>query len=132
MNRIELLRHVANNLEAGRAAGSGLHYNGHNSNAPRIYHIQWDAFDIYTLAAHTHKVNNYTVPAPESKEPSAGVRYYISATSSRDFTRTFVWDGGPYCLLMLTRKVLFLTKEAAQQNTLALLGLDPDLGVEGV
>jgi hypothetical protein len=84
----------------------------------------------YTLAPLTHEVNNFTVPAPIDFKPIINVVYYTAAPASRNLMGCVAWTGSEYCLLMLTRKVLFSTKEAAQQNALAWLGLDPDLGVE--
>jgi hypothetical protein len=132
MNQIELLRHVANNLESGRAAGFGLQCEGDYSRAIVMTDMNLCDPESYTLAPRTHEVNNFTVPAPMSVDPIVGVVYYTAAPPSRDLTGSVLWSGSEYCLLMLTRRVLFATKAAAQQNALAMLGRDPALGVEGV
>tara|TARA_R110002167_G_scaffold271300_4_gene477880 strand:- start:14909 stop:15307 length:399 start_codon:yes stop_codon:yes gene_type:complete len=132
MNQVELLRHVADNLEAGRLAGFGLQFNQRDSAAGNIMAIQWHNYEIYTLAPRTHDVNGFIVLAPMSVEPAAGVVCYTASTSSGDLTSPLLWTGSAYCLLVLARKVLFSTKEAAQQNALAMIGRNPDFGVEGV
>ena len=132
MNQIELLRHVADNLEAGRAAGIGLLFNECSLVSTSISNIWWGKSNLYTLAPRTHEVNGFTVPAPIDVEPSINVVYYTAAPASRNLIGCVAWTGSEYCLLMLARNVLFATKEAAQQNALAMLGRDPVLGIEGV
>ena len=132
MNQVELLRHVADNLEAGKEAGAGLIYNGRTSGSIDAKDIRLDTHKLYTLAPRTHEVNGFTVPAPIDVEPVTNVVRYTAATDGGDLASPLLWTGSEYCLLMLTRNVLFATKEAAQQNTLALLGRDPALGVDGV
>ena len=132
MNQAELLRHVADNLEAGRAAGFGLLFNECSLVSTSISNIWWGKPSLYTLAPRTHEVNGFTVPAPIDFKPVYNYAYYTASTAGKELTGCLLWTGSEYCLLMLARNVLFATKEAAQQNALAMLGWDPALGVEGV
>ena len=135
MNQIELLRHVADNIEAGRDASCGLLFRGQIltlASDSNLDAFAWGAPEGYTLAPPTHTVNGFVVPAPEDVEPDLGVTFYTAATSMRDFAGLVEWSCSGYCELMLARGVIFATKLAAQQNALAMLGRDPSKGVYGV
>ena len=86
----------------------------------------------FTLAPRTHEVNNFTVPAPLTEAPAKGTYYYIASIHSDDYFLSEVWDGHPLDNKYLRRGLIHLTKAAAQQNALAMLGRDPAKGVEGV
>ena len=140
MNIQEILQIMSDNAkpdENGDTCKNGhVMHNIHFDGAPILIvedHILGVALyqpNRFTLAPRTHEVNNFTVPAPISVEPIVDVVYYTAAPPSRDLTGSVLWSGSDYCLLMLTRRVLFSTKAAAQQNALAMIGRDPDLGVE--
>ena len=132
MNQIELLRHVADNLESGKEAGAGLLYNGSASVSINPKDIRLDTHKLYTLAPRTHEVNGFTVPAPLTEPPANGTYYYIASTEQDYLFLSSSWDGLPLDYKYLRRGLIHLTEEAAQQNALAMIGRDPDLGVEGV
>jgi hypothetical protein len=132
MNQVELLRHVADNLEADRLAGFGLQYNGSASAAGNIMAIQWYNYEIYTLAPRTHEVNRFTVPAPLTEPPAKGTYYYVPSLFSINYTNSTNWGGCAIDQRAFSRGLTFATNEAAQQNALAMIGRDPALGVEEV
>ena len=127
MNQIELLRHVADNLEAGIATCSGLQRNGRS-----VTHINLPNSDEYTLAPRTHTVNSFVVPAPLTEPPAMGTAYFIASPLTDAYFNHSNWDGYKLDLKYLNRGAVHLTKEAAQQNALAMLGKDPVKGVDGV
>ena len=49
MNQVELLRHVADNIENGREVSHGLLVNGMLSNATKLIHLALDAPQAYSL-----------------------------------------------------------------------------------
>ena len=132
MNQVELLRHVANNLEAGKEAGAGLLHSGCTSAAGNIMAIQWNDYEIYTLAPRTHEVNGFDVPTPLTEPPAKGTYYYIPSVFSTNYTNSTNWDDCSVDWRSFSRGLIHLTKEAAQKNALAMIGIDPALGVEDV
>tara|TARA_R110002167_G_scaffold9628_2_gene44539 strand:- start:359 stop:787 length:429 start_codon:yes stop_codon:yes gene_type:complete len=85
----------------------------------------------FTLAPRTHEVNGFTVPAPLTEPPAKGFNYFTPVIAHDEFFGATNWDGYPLDLRFLSRGLCFTTKEAAQQNALAMLGRDPAKGVEG-
>ena len=132
MNQVELLRHVASNLESGRASGSGLQCEGDYSRAIVMTDMNLCDPESYTLAPRTHEVNVFTVPAPLTEPPAKGTYYYVASTEQDYFFLSSSWDGIPLEYKYLRRGLIHLTEEAAQQNALAMIGRDPALGVEDV
>ena len=84
----------------------------------------------FTLAPRTHKVNGFDVPVPEVKKPGMGTVCHTAAASSSDFMGLVMWSGSNYCLLMLSRGLVHLTKEAAIANAKAMCGIDPEAEIE--
>ena len=132
MNEVELLRYVADNLEAGREAGAGLLYNGSTSKSISVKDIRLDTHKLYAVAPRTHKVNNFTVPYHMHVEPEDDTIYYVPSLDADDLSYSKVWEGDPFDKRVFYRGLCFNTREAAQHNTLAITGRDPALGVEGV
>ena len=132
MNQIELLRHVADNLEAGRETGEGLLIDGLTSNATSVSGVRWNDSECYTLAPRTHTVNSFVVPAPMDVEPDKNSPFFAIALSSKNLTPCYKWYGDSEDITLFRRGVCFHTQEAAQQNALAMLGRDPAKGVDGV
>tara|TARA_R110000851_G_scaffold329453_1_gene501356 strand:+ start:67 stop:450 length:384 start_codon:yes stop_codon:yes gene_type:complete len=127
MNQIELLRHVADNIEAGRDTGCGLALDG---KANPIIH--WLSGAQYTLAPRTHKVNGFVVPAPMMEKPKQEEEIWLSMPTDDEWSECDKWNDHPIFYRYLERGLCFTTKEAAQQNALAMLGRDPAKGVDGV
>ena len=135
MNQIELLRHVADNLEAGRDAACGLLFRGQIltlASDSNLDAFAWGAPEAYTLAPRTHTVNSFVVPSPMDIEPEIGDLYFVSNLQMDEFDPRTTWDGDQMDAKRLSRGLCFTTKEAAQQNALAMLGRDPAKGVDGV
>ena len=127
MNQIELLRHVADNLEAGIATCSGLQRNGRS-----VTHINLPNSDEYTLAPRTHTVNSFVVPAPMVVKPKQEEEIWIPMPTDDEWAECGKWNDHPIFYRYLERGLCFATKLAAQQNALAMLGRDPSKGVDGV
>ena len=133
MNQIELLRHVADNIEAAMVPFKGLLYQGEAIKTNQALSLfVWDYPEHYTLAPRTHTVNGFVVPAPMDVKPSRGERYNIVDFTEADLLYSYSWAGDPADNRMFKRGLCFTTKEAAQQNALAMLGRDPAKGVDGV
>lgn len=119
----ELLRHVADNLEAGRTEWHGLLFNGASGDHFRNY--SWEHANLYTLAPRTHIVNGFEVPAPLSVAPGSGLPYFLANLTLRGIATKVKWWNDKNDELFLSRKLCFSTEEDALQNGLALLGYDP-------
>ena len=133
MTEIELLKHVLANFESKRDFNFGLIYYSKPDESVDLSDIDWDNPEQYTLAPRTHTVNSFVVPAPESKPMVEGTDYYMPAPGNKEFASyNEYWNNVEHDLWRLHRGVIFTTKEAAQQNALAMLGRDPAKGVDGV
>jgi hypothetical protein len=64
----ELLRHVADNVEAGKPANHDLLYWGRPSIVDHISCFNWTDHDNYSNTPKTHNCNGHEVPAPECAE----------------------------------------------------------------
>tara|TARA_R110000772_G_scaffold43692_2_gene100666 strand:- start:1969 stop:2364 length:396 start_codon:yes stop_codon:yes gene_type:complete len=130
MNQVELLRHVADNLEAGRAAGIGLLFNKCSLVSTSISNIWWRKPSFYTLAPRTHKVNSFDVPVPESKELKSREQYYTACPTATCYFDIHAWVGDAVDLKNLKRGLIHLTPEAAIANGKAMCGTDPEAETE--
>ena len=130
MTDIEILEHVLGNLRVGVPAGEGLILEGKDSGAERLRDM--GLFEGYTLAPRTHTVNGFIVPSPMGVKPSRGERYSIIDFTEADLLQVLPWRDDPADNRSFKRGLCFTTKEAAQQNALAMLGRDPSKGVYGV
>tara|TARA_R110000851_G_scaffold129651_1_gene262719 strand:- start:7533 stop:7910 length:378 start_codon:yes stop_codon:yes gene_type:complete len=121
MNQVELLRHVADNLESGKEAGAGLLYNESTSGSIDATSISLSNSGRYTLAPRTHKVNGIEVPAPLTEPPALGTTYFIASPLCDVYFNFTYWDGYKIDMRYLNRGLVHLTKEAAVQNAKAMI-----------
>lgn len=82
----------------------------------------------YRIKDATREVNGFTVPAPERNPPILGSDYYLPFLTKPDLVERYHWDGVDADCRLLRIGMVFKTKEAAAQNALAMLGLDPNGG----
>lgn len=126
MTEIELLEYVLGNLKADRPAGYGLLLDGELSTA-------WSVFDMglyrgYTEFPRTHMVNDFEVPAPESKKP--GGKYFTPDIDHVSYCHEAVWTDHERDEMRLKRNMIHLSAEFAIANAKAMLGINPDLEAE--
>ena len=79
----------------------------------------------YRVAAQTHTINGFTVPAPVKYFLEEGVEYYSPDLGAAYFRSYHTWQGSPSDLDRVQRNMVFLTAEAATANAKAMCGLDP-------
>lgn len=79
----------------------------------------------YRIKVKTRCVNGFTVPAPEEKPIKQGEVYYLPFLTKRELVSKYAWNAGSVDLRLLRLGLVFKTKMAAQQNALAMLGIDP-------
>ncbi len=117
----DLLRHIADNIESGRAAFSGI-------NCPEgdCGSLIWVCPDKFSLKPETHIVNGFEVPAPMSKEPVYCERYCFPDFTSKTFYHNYEWGNYEADRALFEREVCFSTPEAAAANAKAMLGIDPN------
>lgn len=82
-------------------------------------------FDIIGMYPETRIINGFEVPAPESKEPEYGARYYLAAPDSIHFYGAYAWSRHELNNIWLKRGLVFLNEEDAVTNAKAMLGIDP-------
>jgi hypothetical protein len=117
----ELLRYVADNVEAGKYAGAGLLYRGEPATLINAIGLRYCGED-YTLAPKTRLVNGYEVPLPETEPLAMGQAYvYIDMSAPKYFSRS-TWTGHDIDAQRLKRGILFLKEAAARANAVAMLG----------
>ena len=79
----------------------------------------------YRVAAQTHTINGFTVPAPVKYFLEGGVEYYSPDLGAAYFRSGHTWQGNQADLDRAHRNLVFLTAEAATANAKAMCGLDP-------
>jgi hypothetical protein len=121
----ELLRHVADNVEAGRNTGHGLLYSGVSHSVDHPDAIAWRCSQYYALAPKTHTVNGFEVPAPETDPPRHTQDYYYVDPAEKEYHGSTCWINDRFDKARLARGLVFLDPEAARANGLALFGIDP-------
>ena len=127
MKLIDLLRHIADNLENGKAKSFGLFNTVTQSLAftgeTAEFIVKY--FDDYEVAPDTHIVNGFEVPSSMSIAPQRDEEYFFMQLGDGSLQCRHTWDGDKYDHKWLSRGLCFETKQAAQQNALAILGYDP-------
>ena len=127
MKQSDMLRHIADNIENGRSKSFGLFstetqslaYEGETADFLVKY------FDGYEVAPQTHIVNGFEVPLPMSITPKVDEKYFFMSLGDDNLQCRHNWDDDYSDRKWLSRGLCFKTKEAAQENALAILGYDP-------
>ncbi len=79
----------------------------------------------YRIKVKTRCVNGFTVPAPEEKPIKQGEVYYLPFLTKRELVECYHWDDVEEDHRLLRMGMVFKTKEAAQQNAQAMIGINP-------
>lgn len=119
MNQVELLRHVADNLEAGRPAGHGLLCNGKT-----VESIAFGCPGAYSLAPRTRIINGVEVPAPMDKRPEKSMRYWIEAPQFEELCDSTTCDGCRQDFRFFELGLCYESAEAAAANCRARYGIE--------
>lgn len=128
MNTVELLRHVADNIDNKRVANHGLLFSGGSCAAPvglLDINIIWNMASSYTLAPATHTVNGFEVAKSISVQPSEGDITHLADQVGVRYHNQNRWTGSNFDYRMFNRGLLFATPEDAAANAKAMLGIDP-------
>jgi hypothetical protein len=121
----ELLRHVADNVEAGKPVNHGLLYWGLTSIVDHISCFNWTDHANYSNKPKTHTVNGWEVPTPATQPLDRGQEYLYVDMSHPKWVNRDNWTGHEIDHRRLERRVLFLTQEAAMANAKAMTGINP-------
>ena len=119
----DLLRHIADNVENEKHWVTGLTYD--NPNARPVWDDVAENHDRFKLAPRTHDVNGFTVPAPEVEGLDKGQEYFFPCANHKEWVGWYFWSNDKCDTLLLERRSVFLTQEAAIANAKAMLGIDP-------
>ena len=125
MTEIELLEYVLKNIKSGEMPTKGLLIHGREGRTVSVSGVSWERPQDYSLAPRTHKVNGFTVPAPEVKAPSLRDCYWIPCLEKEDMMLNCCWGDWEADKRFLSIGLIHLTKEAAIANTRAMLKIDP-------
>ena len=124
----DLLRHVADNVEAGEVASHGLMLWGSTSVASKPEDIAWDECGEYELKPATHTVNGFKVPVAMSVAPES--YYWVPDLFDAPLTYQYRWSGDNSDQRALKRNLCFSTPEDAAANAKAMLGINPSTPIE--
>ena len=129
----DLLRHVADNVEAGRLTGYGLLFNGREprSASSESCCLAFSMPACYSIAPATHIVNGFEVPVAMSEVLPAGSQYFLLELSNHTMYSEWAFGAGSKAdHFWVKRGLCFHTAEATQQNAKAILGIDPSTPIE--
>lgn len=116
MRQIELLRHVANNLEAGRDLTHGLLFNGKTiTDVLSVDDLLFDDSHLYSLAPRTRLINGIETPEP-IYEAKSGQLVWIEDPRKKDCCKPIFWTCGTGAELALSRGLCYDSEEAAATN----------------
>lgn len=122
MKQHELLRHVADNIEAGREACSGLLFRGDDSIGAGVGDIAFWCASKYSLKPKTVTINGIEVECGVDRI-EYGSYCYIANVANRNYVAKSVWDES--CdNAWLERGLVFLEKEKAVAMAKAMLAFD--------
>lgn len=117
-----LLRHIADNEEAGLDWCAGLNFKlGGGPNWEDVI----DNPEWFSLKPKTRMVNGFEVPAPMSKKPANGQTYFSTYFENESYVGDYSWANDDVDNLLFKRNICFSEPEAAAANAKAMLGIDP-------
>jgi len=117
----ELLRHVADNVEAGRRVGHGLLFLGGVSSSTSVNGVAFDSCADYTLAPNTVTINGIEVERGVTVEPVNGMTYFTPAIHTAKLHRSRSWRSDGYDKECFCRGLAFLDKNKAEDMAKAML-----------
>ena len=123
MEKHELLRHIADNIESGRDINHGLLRCGYDSRATDIGGMVSN-HKKYTLKPSTVVINGIEVERGVDVEPAKNRDYFIPAIESDHFHKHYFWRGDEFDRKYLTRGIVFLEKKKAIEMATAMLAFN--------
>lgn len=85
-----------------------------------------DSADIIGMWPKTRVINGFEVPAPETTAPDDLSVYFTPNVLIKEFYSVMPWSNEcEWDKRVLSRGLVFLTKEAAIANAKAMIGIDP-------
>ena len=124
MKQHELLRHVADNIEAGRKHNRGLLFDGRNSVAGSIDGMRFDKPERYSLKPKTVVINGVEVERGVDVEPEKGQEYFEPVINNDELHASYAWNADEYDKQCLSKGLIFLEKEKAIAMAKAMLAFD--------
>jgi len=121
MNQVELLRHVADNIEAGRSAGHGLMYRGCYIDGSSTGCIDFTSNDLYQFAPKNVIINGIEVERGVDKSLPRGKDYYVPSLFDPKLYAATFWDGGDAHFKRVEKGIVFKDKEKAIAMAEAML-----------
>ena len=116
----ELLRHVANNAEAGRPAGHGLLYKGEVSRTKKPENISLSYHQFYELAPKTVVINGIEVTAGVEDVSELGAECILADPTRDEFYLKYA--AAPHtCIIRWAAKgIVFPNSEEGKKNAIAV------------
>lgn len=120
----QVLRHVADNLDAGRPEGHGLQL----ASGGDFENPIWGAAkgEQYRLKPRTRMLNGFEVPAPMDVMPEVGEKYWIVVMHRDKGVVDVNFTKHETDYILFDRGFMFATKEDAIANFKAICGEDPN------
>lgn len=122
----QVLRHVADNLDAGRNSGHGLQIHADGKWEDIKSPVVVMHADEHRLKPRTRMLNGFEVPAPLDVMPEIGEEYWSVRMSGFNGAICFQCSGDRIDRRLFDRKMMFATKEDAVANFRAICGFDPN------
>jgi len=120
MKQEELLRHVADNVEAGRSFGHGLLFLGRDSTSTKISSILFDRYRDYQLAPKTVVIGDKEVEKGITYLPDYSVPCYVVDLTADNYV-VITRANTERCQRAVNRGLVFLSEDKAVDMAMALL-----------
>lgn len=123
----QVLRHVADNLDAGRESSYGLQVHDHDGLVNLLCPLA--AIRNGTkicLKPRTRALNGFEVPAPMDVMPVAGVKYWTVSATSEDGVDCCIFGNDDIDQRVFSFGLMFATESDAIANFKAICGIDPN------
>lgn len=123
----QVLRHVADNMDAGRPEGCGLQFEAAGTFKDAVSPVRGTNIGIrYRLKPRTRMLNGFEVPAPMDVMPDVGSRYWVIDACDINGSDDIIFSNDAADQRAFNRGFMFATREDAIANFKAICGEDPN------
>jgi hypothetical protein len=129
----QLLRHVADNIEAGRPELSGVECQNANGTFTKTHlkSFSYAAMEIaigkcFRIKPATRVINGFEVPEPVRNDLKKGQAYFCPTILNEELYSSVLYNVDDYVERIIQRGLVFLTADDAIATAKAMLGIDPN------
>ena len=125
-----MLRHIADNLEAGREFNHGLLIDGNPSQVPHLGYICYSDAHRYSAKSKKVTINGVSVECGTKDLFQEGEIYVVPDLSNTDLLKRFTWTGSKNDKDSVHRGIAFREKHAHKALAMAMAMLAFDESVK--